>query len=55
MKKIKIVSSDNYRYRSEMTADINEFIEGKNVTDIQFQVSSRQSSTVYAVMIIYEE
>lgn len=55
MKKVKIMSSDNYNYLSQMNEAINEFIKNKTLIDIQFQVSSRKHKTVYAVMIIYEE
>ena len=55
MKKGKIITSDNYHYMSHTNDAINEFIADKNITDIQFQATSRQHATVYAVMIVYEE
>lgn len=52
MKKVKIFS---YRDEDNLELYVNNFIEGCNVIDIQFQAFHTNGCERYAAMIIYED
>ena len=53
MKKIKIIS---HAWDEDYVVDkANAFMQGKIITDIQYQSSRNNSVTSHSVMIVYEE
>ena len=52
MKKVRIMHEG---YAPDLERRVNEFIEDKNVTDIQYQAATAYSTLCHSVMIVYEE
>lgn len=52
MKKVRIMHEG---FAPDLERRVNEFIENKNVTDIQYQAATSCQVLCHSVMIIYEE
>ena len=52
VRKIKIIRN---RFADQLETEVNRFIEGHKVFNIEFQASVADRCTEYAVMIVYEE
>lgn len=52
MKKVRIMHEG---YAPDLERRVNEFVEDKHVTDIQYQAATAYSTLCHSVMIVYEE
>ena len=52
MRKIKIIDGS---WVTNFEEKVNEFIEGKIIIDMQYQMNTDRTLDKYSVMIVYEE